>query len=299
MITLLLIYLLLISSTQNATASSGDNKQKINTQQKETIMTYRKYDSTKTRVIPVFDRISKTDKSWLRRLLKLPKHGSLSVNSTKGDDLTVENKYWGDKEKTIDPPVSLLNWLISNPPDSLSKLDHSVTNSTNWKRYHLWLKDPAVLDEAKHQLQLNHKVTAWYVLEGKTHPDVLIYTPSTIIVIEGKRTEVGPTKSTTWMSNRHQMLRHIDAAWEIRGNRKVFGFFIVEGESGGEIPIKWEKAARNTVSQATVNGSLPHRTIDERRDISNCFIGVTTWQAVCSEFKLDCNKVFKPDQPYT
>jgi hypothetical protein len=174
--------------------------------------------------------------------------------------------------------------LISNPPDGLSKLDNSEPNSTNWKRYRLWLKDAAVLAEAKHQLRLNHKVTAWYVLEGKTHPDVLIYTPSAIIVIEGKRTETGPTKSTTWMSNRHQILRHIDAAWEIRGGRKVYGFFIVESESGDNIPVKWKEASLNTLSQSVIDGSLPHRSNDERREIRDCFKGVTTWQAVCTEF---------------
>ena len=283
-----LIILLILIYAQIGIASAENNNQEINTEQKGTIMSLRKYDSTKTRVTPIFNKISKTDKFWLRRLLKLPKHGSLAVNLTEDDDLTVEDAYWGEYEKPLNPPVSLLIWLTNNPPDKLSKLDNCVPNTTNWMRYHLWLKDSEVLAEATKQLQMNIFHTGWYVFEGKTRPDVLIYTPRAIIVIEGKRTEAGPTKSTTWMSIRHQMLRHIDAAWEIRGKRKVFGFFIVEGESGTDIPIKWKEAALNTVSPKVISGSLPHRSIDEQRDIVNSFLGITTWQAICSEFKLDC-----------
>lgn len=115
-----------------------------------------------------------------------------------------------------------------------------------------------------------------------------IFTPGAIIVIEGKRTETGTTKATRWMKIRHQILRHIDDAWEIRDKRRVFGFFIVESDTT-EVPEKWINEMRQTISESAVNGSLPHRTIKERAEIRNCFIGATTWKAICQEFNIKLN----------
>jgi hypothetical protein len=128
----------------------------------------------------------------------------------------------------------------------------------------------------------------WHVFEGPTQPDVYIQTPDLILVIEGKRTERGPTVKTTWMPGRHQMLRHMDCAWEIAGRRKVLGFFIVEGENeDGEVPEKWIDFSRQTIAPESIASSLPHRGPEEQQAIASCFIGVTTWQNVCSEFGLD------------
>jgi len=111
-----------------------------------------------------------------------------------------------------------------------------------------------------------------------------------IVVIEGKRTEPIATKTTKWMRVRHQMLRHIDCSWEIRGLKKVCGFFIVEGDGGADaydVPERWIEASQNTISEDALNGSLRHRKPNEISDIARCFLGVTTWQRVCSEFKID------------
>lgn len=88
------------------------------------------------------------------------------------------------------------------------------------------------------------------------------------------------------MAGRHQMLRHIDCAWEIRARKKVFGFFIVEGSGDSiEIPREWLTHAEETVSETAIAASLPHRGPDERNAIATTFLGVTTWQRVCDEFK--------------
>jgi hypothetical protein len=50
-----------------------------------------------------------------------------------------------------------------------------------------------------------------------------------VILIEGKYTERGPTKRTSWMPVRHQMLRNIDDAWDRSNGRRVVGFFLIEG----------------------------------------------------------------------
>jgi hypothetical protein len=48
--------------------------------------------------------------------------------------------------------------------------------------------------------------------------------------------EPGPTTHTTWMPVRHKILRHIDAAFEIRVGRSVSSFFVLEGGQDGDIP---------------------------------------------------------------
>jgi len=109
-------------------------------------------------------------------------------------------------------------------------------------------------------------------------------------VIEGKRTEPFPTLSTKWMPVRHQMLRHLDCAWEIRGKKEVYGFFIVEGDGEADaydVPQRWIEASKDTISDKALKGSLPHRNPDEIEKITKCFLGITTWQAVCGEFGID------------
>jgi hypothetical protein len=133
---------------------------------------------------------------------------------------------------------------------------------------------------------------AWYILEGPSCPDVFLQTSSTIIVIEGKRTETKPTQMTTWMPMRDQLLRHIDCAWEIRDTRRVLGFMIVEGDSGAcDVPQRWMDWVEDVVDKSrerdVLNDSLPHRNESERADIAKAVLGVTTWQQLCAEFNIE------------
>ena len=105
--------------------------------------------------------------------------------------------------------------------------------------------------------------------------------------MEGKRTEAGPTRDTTWLRGRHQIWRHIDAAWERRGRRKVYGFFIVEGVGKtGEVPVLWLKAVEKALSPGAIESSFPHRSPAERVAIASSLLGVTTWQRVVKTFHL-------------
>jgi len=73
-------------------------------------------DSSKTRVKPVFDELflrDKTGLSWLGGLLRLPSRinmESLSVPEL----LPLRVHAWGDTEKALFPPRSLLRWLVMN-----------------------------------------------------------------------------------------------------------------------------------------------------------------------------------------
>ena len=241
-------------------------------------------DSSLTRVAPVFAALVQKNRAWLSALLDLPAHGHPQAQGSAGLDLTLQETAWGDgdkrKEKSLAPPVSLLSWLVRNvtmPPGG--KLPEAK-DETQALRRKLIERDAATVGAALDCLRSAPAHKGWYVLEGPTYPDVYIETPDALVVIEGKRTEAGPTTHTTWMNSRHQMLRHIDAAWEIRGSRRVFGFFIVEGDHNGDVPQEWEVASRATVSKKALDGSLPHRGHGDRQGIAGAFLGVTTWQQV-------------------
>jgi hypothetical protein len=111
-----------------------------------------------------------------------------------------------------------------------------------------------------------------------------------LVVIEGKRTERTTTTDTTWLKGRHQIWRHLDAAWEIRGRRSVYGFFIVESDSNaadGSIPEDWRLASASCLAPEALHSSFPHRSEREVRAISQCFLGMTTWRQVCERFGID------------
>ncbi|MEZ5285576.1 MAG: hypothetical protein R2712_12390 [Vicinamibacterales bacterium] len=232
--------------------------------------------------MPVFDRLQQRQDDWVRQLLALPRHGTGRMIS-EDVDFTFGRGYWGADERPLLPPVSLLSWLIRNfevPPGKPVDDD---------RRARLAAGDPATVESALAELRTAGLGKGWHVLEGASYPDVFIETPDTLVVVEGKRTEIGPTTHTSWMATRHQMWRHIDAAWEIRGRRLVLGFFIVEGrgQDASDVPEAWAQAARDTLSAAAIEGSFPHRSQAEREGIIGGFLGATTWQAVCAQFDID------------
>ena len=261
------------------------------------------HDSSLTRVAPVFDQLLELDRSgrsWIPRLLRLPglPGGTLSTPDRCG---SLRRHHWnrGDctlKEVQLDPPRALLTHLVSNPAPSI--IEGQMTEGTRAKRRALLEGDREVLAEALALLeQTPIRTKVWYVLEGRSQPDAYLETDDCVVVVEGKRTEPEPTTHTMAMAGRHQMLRHIDCAWETRGGRSVFGFFAVSGGTEPEdvlVPDEWAEAAAATIGAAALKTSLPHRTDAERSAIASCFLGVTTWQAIRTEFKLDWDKL--PDR---
>jgi hypothetical protein len=246
-------------------------------------------DSSKTRVEPVFDLLFakyRRGADWLPQLLRLPVGGH-GIRINPHWDFTIEDKGWGDREKRLDPPVSLLSWLVRQP-----RMPHDGKLSEDpvkaHKRRELIEGSDARMREALSLLRNNPSGEDWHIFEGITQPDVFIQTPDLMIVIEGKRTERETTKNTKWMSGRHQIWRHIDCAWEIKGKREVFGFLIVEGDALNDgVPAHWMDEAEITMSQEAIASGLPHRGPEEQEGIRRSFIGVTTWQNICKEFGID------------
>lgn len=189
---------------------------------------------------------------------------------------------WGNGELGLWPPPGLLRWLVQN-------VQGRPSDSVNPLRQKLFARDPEtiVLALGKIDATTGRPGRAWYILEGLTYPDVFIETPDTLIVIEGKCTGGRPTTNTTWIRGRHQIWRNIDAAWEVRGNKVVFGMFIVEGDKNDEVPPDWLEALADARSPKVLASSLPHRSPLERAEIFECLRGITTWQRLCRRFKLD------------
>lgn len=236
-------------------------------------------DSSRTRVAPVFDRLRCIDpsgRSWLPTLLSLPT-GLPRAPIAPPSGKLLDARWW-PHEKRLPAPRALLEWLIQSAtaPESAAAWGKAATRS---RREALIRRDQATTAEALKLLAASTDNRAWYVLEGPTCPDVFLETADSVIVIEGKRTEGGPTTHTSWMSVRHQMLRHLDAALEICNGRRLNGFFIVESSSR-EVPSNWREAGTRTVSEDALVRSLPHRSNEERARIADAFLGVTTWEAV-------------------
>lgn len=247
-----------------------------------------RFNSSKTRVAPVFGALearAEENPQWPRNLLDLAVGEDRVDRPWQAQDLRVLTIHYEPEERPLQPPVALLAWLIRNLDASPNKLrgEDEVTR----QRRKLAAKDPATIELALDLLRRSGPAKGWHILEGPTCPDVLLVTTDALIVVEGKRTEAGPTTNTTWMSGRHQMLRHLDAAWEIRGRRAVYGLFIVEAEPGrtSASPL-WVAAAEETVSERAVRRSLPHRSSEEQAAIAATFLGVATWQAIVASFGL-------------
>jgi hypothetical protein len=179
-------------------------------------------------------------------------------------------------EKPLAPPECLLRWLAANLKEpSDQRIWRDLSNKARDKRRQLIARDPTTIHEALDAIASDLKPRAWYVLEGESYPDAYLETRNLIVVIEGKRKEARTTRVTSWMEGRHQMWRHIDCAWERRGAKQVCGFLIVES------PEVATAFTRETVLDDAISKSLPHRSAAEVAEITSCFLGATTWKAVC------------------
>ncbi|WP_309670201.1 hypothetical protein [Gemmatimonas sp.] len=250
-------------------------------------------DSSRTRVGPILGALSidsTGDANWLRRLLDLAaKPGTTPWDA---QDLTVLQRHHHPApgatkptERGLQPPVSLLSWLLRNFPVA----EHTIRGDDRVasKRRALARRDPDTISEGLSELRRAGGARGWQVLEGPTYPDAYFVTPDALVVVEGKRTERTVTTSTSWMPGRHQMLRHLDAAWEIRGARAVYGLMIVESARGSvAVPDLWANAALATTSDEAVRASLPHRGPTEQEGIAGAFVGVTTWAQIVLTFGL-------------
>ncbi len=234
-------------------------------------------DSSKTRVAPILSMMAEKE-GWVRQLVRSADFGAerFAYREEILRDPPPEKCWWGQSERGLAPPLSRLEWLVQHLEEPVG--GNWGSPAVEGKRRLLVDKNAAVIEEALQLLRAGARGKEWQVLEGPSYPDALIESDDYLLVIEGKRTERGPTTKTTWSAQRHQMWRHMDAAWEIRADRPVIGLMVVEGSPDGSVPEAWGNAALDLQKDEAVDASLPHRDKSTRAAIRCSFAGVTTWQ---------------------
>lgn len=245
-----------------------------------------KQDSTKTRVKPVFDKISRK-KDWLMILVDEASkaNGKECFNF---DDHVIE-MMWGI-EKSLDPPKEYLIWLAKNIQyfgfDENQVLS-GVSEPTAKKRIELINGNQDTINEAVSRIIDNFKSRSkWWILEGKTHVDAFVKTNSHIFIFEGKRTEKEQTQKVEWNPKRDQLIRNIDCAISEYPNKEVVAYYVLEADEGA-ISRKWETGLEKYRDEEYFKASLPHRTSDEVKKIMDSYRGYITWQQISEWFGID------------
>ena len=155
----------------------------------------RRYDSSITRVAPVFEALKARGHipASLPRLCELPERDGQPVGAW-AEPGELEEAAWWPTEKRLDPPRALLEHLIS-------ELAGSGRPTTVAERDKLFAGDEQALERALVALGAGSGFgrRAWYLFEGRTSVDAYIRTDRYIVLVEGKRTEAGPTTGTSWM----------------------------------------------------------------------------------------------------
>lgn len=261
-----------------------------------------KFNSSITRVRPVFQRLFKLDKSgqsWLADLLRLESLNDFSkqLASNPGtiDDNLLEKRIYKDRilmhygcgpihleecfEYSIHPPYSFLKWLIKNPEkmnsDQLGK--NIASGKTKLMRENLFGKRGLSSQKTARETALSElrkygakqSKRKWWAFEGFTEVDCYLETESLILLIEGKRSEK-IARSTMWYPERNQIIRNLEAAEEYSNGREFAVLVISENQL-------------KPISEEEINSSLPHYDVKKRKDLMKHFLGFTTWEKLCSK----------------
>ena len=126
------------------------------------------YDSSRTRVAPVFGRLQCVDPSgrlWLQKLLDLANTRNLPSPQAGTAPLRVAK--WWPREATLPAPAGLLRWLLENAEAPLSADAWGRRAEVKVNRRRIVDRDAATVAEALKNLQARRTSSgAWYVLEG-------------------------------------------------------------------------------------------------------------------------------------
>ncbi|KAF0238435.1 MAG: hypothetical protein FD181_1085 [Prolixibacteraceae bacterium] len=238
-------------------------------------------DSSLTRVKPLFDFID-ADEEKLNRLLGLFKNNTQSI--TKNSIIKIG---YGDNEITIPPSKSLSIWMLLNL-NYLNKVKNygveNIDSETFRKRKLLFSGDGALKDEAIRLIQMKSDLSArdWFIFEGKTHPDIFIETTDSIFVGEAKRTEKDITNKTKWLSQRDQLIRHIDSLLD--QSKTICSFYILDrGEYSKGL---FKERMKLYLEMDYFRDNLRHRNEQLIERAMKSFIGYIFWDDISDHFNI-------------
>jgi hypothetical protein len=253
-----------------------------------------KYDSSKTRVQPVFGELragDPTGQKWLLDLMQLAERTDVArqpLPLPPGSLVPGESPY----EFAVVPSKRYLIWLLRHLPEQerpAATYWNTLAESTRKNREKLFQHDEATLQEALTALDkwpsLPQK--AWWLLEGRSMIDCALVTDRMVLFIEGKRTEEGPSAGTVWAPNRNQVLRNLDCARALAahtGRPHYYCMLVVE--EYGSPDDRRAHQHQLVIDPDVVAKSLPHLSPQERDEALHHYLGVTTWQAIVAHFGL-------------
>lgn len=267
-----------------------------------------KFNSSITRVRPVFQRLigqDRTGVSWLPKLLNLaPVNQDLAfrLSENPGNLLepTLKIRKYNDRvlkeygfneidleacfEKRLPPPYRFLRWLIENQ-DRMKCPGGKFGEKTQDKRDRLFGKaGPDAVEEARREAlaelerfgpsRFDRK---WWAFEGFTEADCCLETERLVLFIEGKRNE-SLGSSTNWYPARNQLVRNLEVGQEYAGDKDFAVFVIAEQDIGLIIPDM-------------VNQSLPHFSHAERKTLMKHYLGCILWADLCRSVGINFKKL--------
>jgi hypothetical protein len=240
-----------------------------------------KFNSSLTRVKPLFDRID-SDCQELNKLFSLfnSKITPIMKNSS------IEIRY-GENEIKIPASKSMLIWMLKNHK-SLNNISNHGSSSdkteTYKKRELLFSGDKNILNVAINAIESFSELPdkKWYVLEGKTSPDIYIETHDSIYIGEAKRTEKYITTKTLWLNERDQLIRHVDSLLD--QPKKVYSFYLLEKKN---FKGHYEEKMTCYTDKKYWQSNLKHRDNDAVERALNSFIGFLFWEDIANHFNIN------------
>jgi len=242
------------------------------------------FDSSKTRVQPVFKQLERRDPtgaSWIEPLCRLGSRASSALP---------ERAPWAGKlseppkfEYGCDAPEEFLRWLIEHADQLDRKRLVRGETETHKKRAALLDGCHATRVEALARLDKEGGGKSgpgqWQVFEGTTMVDCALFCEHATLFVEGKRIEPHLTGRVEWYAKRHQVVRNLDCLRVRQRPARRYVLTVVEQGT----PLEGE-AAQLDSSAPLFSESLPHLNADEVEGLRQHYLGYTTWQRIAETF---------------
>ena len=266
------------------------------------------YDSSITRVWPVFRQLFKNDEtgvSWLPKVLRVSTKnrgyaeqiaasiGGLDQKLLETRRHTIGRSEGSSSEAHVEcekcfewkapPPEAFLRWLIKNP-DEMTWPENGdqgwKPETREWREKLCGRRGPQdragamqMADQALTKFGAAGSDKKWWAFEGFTYVDCYLETDDLVLFIEGKRTERQPSKKTNWYPARNQLIRNLEAAKEASGG-KSYALVLIADET-------------MELSPEDIKNSLPHMTEHERNDLMSHYLGGVPWKQMCEATGID------------